>query len=31
MSTTHDPVQFWAIVAPDRPAIRRADRAWTYR
>jgi len=31
MNTTHDPVQFWAIVAPDRPAIRRADRAWTYR
>jgi len=30
MSTTYDPVQFWSIVAPDRPAIRRDDRAWTY-
>jgi len=30
MSTTHDPVQFWALVDPDRPALRRAERAWTY-
>ena len=31
MNTTHDPIQFWAIVAPDRPALRRDDRSWTYR
>jgi o-succinylbenzoate---CoA ligase len=30
VNTTHDPVQFWGFVAPDRPAIRHGDRAWTY-
>lgn len=28
---THDPIQFWGRVAPDRLAIRQGDRAWTYR
>ena len=29
--TTRDPVQFWSHIDPDRPAIRRGGRAWTYR
>lgn len=29
-TTTHDPVQFWARVAPDRLAIRQVGRTWTY-
>ncbi len=27
---THDPVQFWGVVAPDRLAIRQQDRSFTY-
>jgi O-succinylbenzoic acid--CoA ligase len=28
---TPDPVQFWARVAPDRPALQRGDTSWNYR
>ena len=31
MRFTPDPVQFWAVVAPDRPALLRGDTTWTYR
>ena len=31
MRFTSDPVQFWARVAPDRPALRRGETSWTYR
>ena len=31
MRFTPDPVQFWASVAPDRPALQRGDSFWTYR
>ena len=30
MRFTPDPIQLWARVAPDRPALRRGDTAWTY-
>jgi O-succinylbenzoic acid--CoA ligase len=29
-SHTHDPVQFWARIAPDRLALRHGDRVFTY-
>ena len=28
--TTHDPIQFWAAVQPERVALRSARSAWTY-
>ncbi|HKO21450.1 MAG TPA: AMP-binding protein [Candidatus Eisenbacteria bacterium] len=30
MRFTPDPVQFWARVTPDRPALQRGDASWTY-
>ncbi len=30
MSETHDPIRFWALVQPDRPALHTGRHTWTY-